>query len=146
VTAIRSAEGSVLQRISLELNERPTIGKRPEVKTAELPKKLSATLATEPKGEGADRFSAGTEQIYARWQGERLREHARIRVTWTAEKVEDVPADYKIDEASAIAGGRYSHGHFVLSRPPDGWAPGDYRADFYVDDELQASVRAKIVK
>ncbi len=146
VTTMRSKEGDILQRISLELKERPRIDKRPEVKPTEPPKKLSATLATEPAGEPAVEFSTDAPMIYARWEGRRLREHARIRVVWIAEKVEDIPANYKVDEASAVADGKYSHGHFVLSRPGDGWEPGDYRAEFYVDDELQETVKLRITK
>jgi hypothetical protein len=34
----------------------------------------------------------------------------------------------------------------VLSRPEDGWAIGDYRGEFYVDDLLVETVKLKIVK
>lgn len=146
VTTVRAKEGDILQRITLELKERPGIGKRPETKAAEAPRKLSASLATDPTGQPRDEFSTGTPNIYARWEGRRLRDHAKVRVVWIAEKVEDVPADYKIDEASAFSDGRYSHGHFVLSRPEEGWEPGEYRAEFYVDDALQETLKLKITK
>jgi hypothetical protein len=146
VTTMRSKEGDILQRISLELRENPKIEKRPEVKAMDPPKKLSASLATDPKGDPRDEFSAQTPKIYARWEGRRLREHAKVRVVWIAEKVEDVPADYKVDEASAFADGKYSHGHFILSRPEDDFEPGEYRAEFYVDDVLQETLKLKITK
>lgn len=144
VTTMRSDKGDLLQRISLELRERPKIAARPPVKPVEPPKKLVATLGTEPRGEPATIFSSDTPKIYARWQGHRLREHAKVRVVWIAEKVEDVPPDQKVDEAFAFADGRNSLGSFTLSRPEDGWVPGYYRAEFYVDEALEETVKLKI--
>ena len=146
VTTIRSDSGELLQRISLELTERPKIADRPPVKPTGPPKKLLATLGTEPRGDATTTFSSDTPKIYARWQGHRLREHAKVRVVWVAEKVEDVPPDHKVDEAFAIADGRSSSGSFTLSRPEEGWAPGDYRAEFYVDEALEETVKLKISK
>lgn len=146
VTTMRAKEGDILQRITLVLREPPGIGKRPAVKPVEPPKKLSASLASAPDGEPDASFSSDTEKIYARWEGRHLREHAKVRVVWIAEKVEDVPDNYKVDEASVFADGRNSHGHFILSRPEDGFEPGNYRADFYVDDVLQDTVKMTITK
>jgi hypothetical protein len=68
-------------------------------------------------------------------------------VDWIAENIgEDAPADYGADEASTIAEGPTSRGAFVLSRPDDGWVPGDYRAEFYVDDVLAETVKVKIIR
>ena len=38
------------------------------------------------------------------------------------------------------------NGAFTLVRPEDGWAPGDYRVEFYVDDVLVDVVKLKIVE
>ena len=69
-----------------------------------------------------------------------------MRVVWVAEKVEDVPSDHKVDEAFTFADGRSSSGIFTLSRPEEGWIPGNYRAEFYVDEALEATVKLKITK
>jgi hypothetical protein len=39
-----------------------------------------------------------------------------------------------------------SCGVFTLSKPDEGWAPGAYRVEFYVDDELSETVKLKIKK
>jgi hypothetical protein len=76
-----------------------------------------------------------------------LRDHAKIRALWIAEEVEGVaPPDYTIDEANASATTSDSHGVFTLARPEDGWTPGLYRVEFYVDGAFVDAVKLKIVK
>jgi hypothetical protein len=147
VTTMCASNGDLLQRISLELAERPKIVDRPEVKPGAAPKKLSVSLANEQFGKATTTFSSDTPQIYVRWQGQRLRKGAKVRAVWIAENIgDDAPPDYKADEASAIAESPTAHGVFTLSRPDDVWALGDYRAEFYVDDVLVEAVKLKIVK
>jgi hypothetical protein len=145
VTEMKRPSGALLQRISLELTELPKIANRPEVGPADPRKKLSVGLATEPMGKSATTFSSDTAQIYARWQGHDLRGHAKVRAVWIAENVSEVaPPDYKVDEASTIADSPNSFGTFTLSRPDEGWVPGDYRVEFYVDETLAETVKLKI--
>jgi hypothetical protein len=145
VTEMKRPSGALLQRTSLELTEPPKIANRPEVRPAEPTKKLSVGLATEPMGQPATTFSSDTAQIYARWHGHDLRGHAKVRAVWIAENVSEVaPPDYKVDEASTIADSPNSFGTFTLSRPDEGWAPGDYRVEFYVDETLAETVKLKI--
>jgi len=146
VTTIKMPGGGLLRRISLELKERPKIAPRPEVKPVPLPKKISVTVGKVPIGESTNQFRADTPKIYARWQGRGLRDQAKIRVVWIAEKAADVPPNYTIDEATTIADSRDAHGIFTLARPDTGWAPGDYRVDFYLDAELADTAKLKITK
>ena len=149
VTTMRAANGDLLERISLELAEPPRVTDRPEVKPEAAPKKLSVSFAKDQFGKANTTFSSDTPQIYARWRGQRLRKGAKVRAVWIAENIdigEDVPPDYKVDEASAVAESPTAHGAFALSRPEDGWAIGDYRAEFYVDEVLVETVKIKIVK
>jgi hypothetical protein len=142
ITTMRNKDGDMLQRIELDLKEKPKTAPRPEVKPQ---KKLSVGLSSEAMGNFATDYSTETPKIYARWQGRGLRSQARIRVVWIAEDVGDVaPANYTIDEATAVATIADAHGIFTLSRPEDGWAPGRYRVEFYVDDELIDTVKLKI--
>jgi hypothetical protein len=145
VTEMKRPSGALLQRTSLELTEPPKIANRPEVGPTEPTKKLSVGLATEPMGQPATTFSSDTAQIYARWHGHDLRGHAKVRAVWIAENVSEVaPPDYKVDEASTIADSPNSFGTFTLSRPDEGWTPGDYRVEFYVDETLAETVKLKI--
>jgi hypothetical protein len=147
VTTMRATNGDLLERISLELVEPPRVTDRPKVKPEAAPKKLSVSFAKDQFGNASTTFSSDTPQIYVRWQGQRLRKGAKVRAVWIAENIgEDVPPDYKVDEASAIAESPTAHGAFVLSRPDDGWAIGDYRAEFYVDNVLVETVKIKVVK
>jgi hypothetical protein len=145
VTTMRDAKGDLLQRISLELAERPKIVERPEVKPDATPKQLAVSLAKDRFGKPVTTFSSNTPEIYARWQGERLRQGASVKAVWIAENIgEDFPQDYKVDEASAVAESPTAHGAFTIARPEAGWAPGDYRVEFYVDDILVDAVKMKI--
>jgi len=146
VTAMEDAKGDLLQRISLELAEGPKIVERPEVKSDAAPKQVSVSLAKDRFGKSTTTFSSNTPKIYARWQGQRLRQGATVRAVWIAENIgEDFPQDYKVDEASAVAGTPTARGAFTLARTEDGWMPGDYRVEFYVDDVLVDAVKMKIV-
>lgn len=147
VTTMRAANGDLLQRISLELVECPKITERPEVKSDALPKQLSVSIAKEQFGNPVTTFSSSTPEIYARWQGQRLRTGAEVKAVWIAENIgEDFPQDHKVDQAAAVAESPTAHGAFTLARPEDGWAPGDYRMEFYVDDVFVDAVKLKIVK
>ena len=129
------------------MKERPKIGPRPEVKSIDASKKLSVTLGKEETGLATAQFGVDTPKIYARWQGHDLRSEAKIRVVWIAENIGDVaPPDYTIDEATATASAPNSHGVFTLSRPDEGWAPGDYRVEFLSMKLLSETVKLKISK
>jgi hypothetical protein len=147
VTEMRVLDGDLLRRISLELKEKPKIAPRPEVKPGQAIKSISASLGEAPIGEAAAEFKVETPKIYARWRGHRLRDHAEIRVVWIAEDIGEVaPRNYTIDEATATATSPEAHGNFTLSKPDDGWTPGSYRVEFYVDAKLAEIVKLKISK
>ena len=147
VTAMQDAKGDLLQRISLELVENPKIVERPEVKSDATPKQLAVSLAKDRFGKPTKTFSSNTPEIYARWQGQRLRQGASVKAVWIAQNIsEDLPQDYKVDEASVVAEAPTARGAFTLARPQDGWIPGDYRVEFYVDNVLVDTLKMKIVQ
>jgi hypothetical protein len=147
VTTMQGERGDLLQRISLELAEAPKIIERPQVKAESTPKRLAVSLAKDRFGKPTTSFTSSTPEIYARWQGQRLRQGANVKAVWIAENIgEDFPRDYKVDEASAIAETPRAHGAFTMTRPEDGWALGDYRVEFYVDDVLVDAVKLKIAE
>ena len=146
-TAVKGASGTVLQTSRLELKTSPKIADAPRAKNAPLSGKIfSVGLSSEPLGEFKTTFGRETGAIYARWHAQRLAPQAKIRALFVAESVADVAADYEIDEASAVAPAPSSGGTFTLSQPDGGWAPGNYRVEFYVDDTLTETVKLKIVK
>ena len=110
------------------------------------PKKLVAGVSKGSTGDFEGIFPTDCPRIYARWQGVNLRVKAKIRAVWIAEDVGDVAApNYKIDEAAAIATAPDARGVFTLSCPDDGWAPGKYRVEFYVDEKLEDTVKLVII-
>jgi len=145
-TIIKGESGSTLQKTTLILKEPPKVVAAPPKITTSSPEKFSAGVSNESTGEFKTEFKADTPAIYVRWRGHDLRNKAEIRAVLIAESVADVSADYQIDESSTTAPTSNSSGTFTLSTPEQGWAPGAYRIEFFVDDELAQTVKFKISK
>src|SRR5437762_3939654 len=147
VTTMQDAKGDLLQRISLELAEGPKIVERPEVKSDATPKQLAVSLAKDRFGKPTTTLASNTPESYARRQRQRLRQGASVKAVWIAQNIsEDLPQDYKVDEASVVAEAPTACGAFTLARPEDGWMPGDYRVEFYVDNVLVDAEKMKILQ
>ena len=68
-------------------------------------------------------------------------------MAWVAEDVGDlVEPNFVIDETVTVASAPDASARFTLGRPPDGWAEGKYRLEFYVDDILVETERVTIGK
>ena len=128
------------------LKELPKVASAPQKSVTPQPGKLSAGVSSELKDEFKTEFKTDTPAIYARWRGQGLPEHAKIRAAFIAENVADVSADSEIDESSADVPTPNASGIFTLSKPEEGWAPGSYRVEFFVDDQPAETVKFKISK
>jgi hypothetical protein len=111
------------------------------------PKKLTVEVSSDPAGGLKTQFKSDVTNIYVRWHGHDLPEGARIRVAWVAEDVGDlVDPNLVIEETETVAPAPDASARFTLGRPPDGWAEGKYRVEFYVDDLPVETVRVTITK
>ena len=137
----RSPSGDLLGRNTIELAKLPA---RQQTQPIAEKKKLEASVSTSSDGDPLNVISEDALQIVARWRGHGLRKNARIRAAWIAQDTGLAPVDFKVDEATAVAPIADAFGKFTLSRPPDGWATGKYRIEFYVDDELTETVELTI--
>lgn len=166
ITVVRGPTGGLLQRTTLELQKRPEIiakatptpspatappepSATPQEKkeSASPGKKLIVEVSPDPGGGSKTEFKSDVENIYVRWHGRSLPERAKVRVAWIAEDVGDlVEPNFVIDETESVAPAPDSSARFTLARPPDGWAEGKYRVEFYVNDELEETIRVTIVK
>lgn len=134
----RSPSDELLARNTLELVSLPS-------SNGEESKRLEASVSTSSDGDPLSIISADALQIVARWRAHGVRENVKIRADWIAEDVGDIaPAEYKIDEATAVATSSDATGTFTLERPEDGWAPGRYRVEFYLGNALSDTVRVTI--
>jgi hypothetical protein len=138
----RSPMGQLLDRRVIEMTASPSV----EPARAPLDTRpFEASVSTSTAGAPMDIISSDALQIVARWRVRRPAGNAKVRAVWIAEDTGGIaPADYKIDEATAIATPPESVGTFTLSRPPDGWAVGKYRVEFYVQDALAGTARVTI--
>jgi hypothetical protein len=166
ITVVRGPTGGLLQRTTLELQKRPEIISKPTPTASPAPappepsatspekkdsvspgKKLIVEVSPDPGGGSKTEFKSDVENIYVRWHGRSLPERAKVRVAWIAEDVGDlVEPNFVIDETESVAPAPDSSARFTLARPPDGWAEGKYRVEFYVNDELEETIRVMIVK
>jgi len=119
----------------------------PAEQTATPPKKLTVEVSSDPAGGLKTQFKSDVVNIYVRWHGHDLPEGATIRVAWVAEDVGDlVEPNFVIDETESVAPAPDASARFTLGRPPDGWAEGKYRVEFYVDNLLVETIRVTITK
>jgi hypothetical protein len=137
----RSPSGDLLSRNTIELLNLPA---RQQTQPIAEKKKLEASVSTSSDGDPLNVISDDALQIVARWRGHGLRKNARVRAVWIAQDTGIAPVDFKVDEATAVAPIADAFGKFTLSRPPDGWATGRYRVEFYVDDKLTDTVELTI--
>jgi hypothetical protein len=169
-TVVRGPTGGLLQRATIELQKRPEVVAKIEVTPTPVPvasptptapmrgpavetdpekigKKLTVEVSTDPAGGSKTEFKSDAENIYVRWRGNGLPKDARVRVAWIAEDVGDlVEPNFVVDETESVAPTADASARFTLGRPPDGWAEGKYRVEFYVNDELEETVRVTIVR
>jgi hypothetical protein len=169
-TVVRGPTGGLLQRVILELQKRPEVVAKPTATPTAVPvptatptapmrgpavetdpaksgKKLTVEVSTDPAGGSKSEFKTDAPNIYVRWHGHGLPEKASVRVAWIAEDVGDlVEPNFVIDETESVAPTSDASARFTLGRPPDGWAEGKYRVEFYVNDELEETVKIMIVK
>jgi len=125
----------------------PIVGPAIETDPTKAGKRLTVEVSTEPYGGSKTEFKSDAQNIYVRWHGHGLPKNARVRVAWIAEDVGDlVDPNFVIDETEGVAPAPDASARFTLGRPPDGWAEGKYRVEFYVNDELEETVRVTIVK
>src|SRR5207244_4053291 len=146
VTTINGPSGLLLQKTSLDLTEPPKIKAQPKAKSATESRKLSVGLSKEPAGDFTTSFASSTPVMYARWQGSGLPAPANIAAVLIAEAVANVGTGYEMEEDSAVAPASYSRGALTLDRPDEGWVPGNYRVDFFVDDAPAGTGKVKISK
>jgi len=147
-TAVKGPSGGVLQKTSLKLKEPPKLAPAPQRNDIpeSKPEKLSVGVSSEAKGEFKTEFKSDTPALYASWHSHGIADRAEIRAVFIAENVADVSADYQIDQSTTTAPSPNSSGVFTLSKPEEGWAPGNYRIEFFVDDQLAQTVKFTISK
>ena len=137
----RSPGGDLLSRNTIELVKPPAPHQSEPIAGK---KKLEGSVSTSSDGDPINVISDDALQIVARWRGHGLRKNARVRAVWIAQDTGIAPIDFKLDEATAVAPVGSAFGKFTLSRPPDGWATGKYRVEFYVDDVLTETLELTI--
>ena len=145
-TALKGESGSTLQKTTLILKEPPKVAAIAIKNVRRIGQEFSAGVSNQASGELKTEFKSDTPEIFARWHGSALPDKAEVRAVFIAENVADISADYQIDESTTTTPASNASGSFTLSKPEDGWAPGNYRVEFFINDELAQTAKFKIVK
>ena len=123
----------------------PTPSPSPVEESVPASPSLTVEVSSAPGGGHETQFKSDIQNIYVRWQGHNLPAGATVRVAWVAEDVGDlVDPNFIIDETETVATTPNFSARFTLGRPPDGWADGKYRVEFYVNDFLTETARVTI--
>ena len=129
----------LIQRITLELIEKPKVAPRPQVTSAPTQARLlHGALATSANGQPTMTFKSEVKNIFAIWQGDSLKKQDKIRCVITAE------ADGRKFELSTNAKEATDSGTFTFTASGRSWPQGKYRAEFFVGAELADTVRFTI--
>ncbi len=110
------------------------------------PASFKLEIAQEREGAPTNEIKSDVVNIFVRWSGENLPVHSFVRLAWVAEDVGDVAwPNFVVDETKTEISTPTFGARFTLSRPKDGWAPGKYRVNLYLDDDrIQATARVTI--
>ncbi|MDQ6912543.1 MAG: hypothetical protein M3128_06665 [Verrucomicrobiota bacterium] len=153
VTSARAPGGRLLNRVTTALTKvsrgqgAADSGPAVVVPSSSPPPQASFKLeiAQEREGAPAAEIKSDAENIFVRWNGENLPIHSVVRIAWVAEDVGDVAwPNFVVDETKTEISTPTFGARFTLSRPKDGWAPGKYRVDLYLDDQLQSAAKVTI--
>jgi hypothetical protein len=106
---------------------------------------VSVQVSRTRDGAAVTQFRSNAPAIFVRWSGEDLPVNSVVRIAWIAEDVGDlVEPNFVVDQTETEVTASEFGGRFTLSRPPDGWAPGKYRLELYLGDELLATTAVRI--
>jgi len=145
----RGPGGRLLQRVTtvltkLSLGETGTPSP-PPVTAAALPPRFTLAVAEKRDGEPVGEFKSDTPNIFVTWRGENLPVDETVRLAWVAEDVGDiVDPNFIVDQTETVVTTPEFGARFTLSRPKDGWAPGKYRLELYLEDTLMETVNVTI--
>lgn len=152
ITTTRGPTGRLLSRVTTVLAKFAIVPPAPSPPPAPVPPatpaaapKIKLEIAVERDGTPATTFRTDAPHLYVHWQGENLALNSVVRVAWVVDDVGDVAQpDFIIDQTETEISTPNSGARFTLSRPDDGWAPGKYRLELYVDDILMEKIAVSI--
>jgi outer membrane usher protein FimD/PapC len=106
---------------------------------------VEAAIAVDKDTKPTDTFDATVPKLYAFFRSTGTSKDDKFRGVWIADDVGGAaPANTKIDEASLAADQDNFYGAFSLTKPTNGWPPGKYHIDIYVNDDLATTVKFTI--
>lgn len=103
----------------------------------------SAATPFKPKLKSISPIPRNTPRIYCIFKPRRVPKGAILKSVCIAESVAGHPPDF-ILETFTTEVQRFKQDHFFIDAPADGWAPGNYRLELFVNDEFEIVVNFAI--
>lgn len=115
---------------------------------AETGTSIQSAFATDSKERQTEKtvFDLETPKIYIIYMLVDAHKGDKVKINWIVEKAEGYKDNTVFDTAESSSQAGAFYGAFGYSKPKGGWPPGAYRADLYVEDKLEKSVKFRIGK
>jgi hypothetical protein len=107
--------------------------------------KVKAFMSTGPDDDAVTSFMSDTPKLYTMFKTKGIQNGDKVRGVLIAENVGDVaPANSRVLETTLTLEEDTNDGDFNFSKPTNGWPPGKYRVEIYVNNELATTVKFTI--
>lgn len=111
---------------------------------AQAPRLENIVLSESKQGMSRAAFPTKTKAIFLRADLKDVPPGALLRGDWIAVKTKIAPANHKFNSAMLSVAPGMVRADFSLDRPPDGFPPGDYRVDLFINDRKVHAVTYKV--
>lgn len=136
--------GSVLMMVCAEAARGGVLDEEPPPRKPQ-PKIVQAFLLPEKPDGVPGRFTTDAVKISVGWRGQGLKAGDHLTAVWIAEDLGIASQrESKITDESATAYKPDDDGAFALGRPKEGWPPGRYRVEIYLNGQLAQIIRFTI--
>jgi hypothetical protein len=103
------------------------------------PPKVQVSIMQEEKGASATTFPSNVQKLYASFKTQGTKKGDKVRGVWisTAKSKKLYETTLTGDQANFV-------GSFSINGPAQGWPPGNYKAEVYLNNHLAASANFTI--
>lgn len=103
-----------------------------------------AFVATGPRELPTDVLPPDTGKLYVLFKTHGVTAGDKFRAALIADHAGKIAPNSKVTEASSTLDGDTIDGGISFTRPQNGWPPGDYHVDIYINNRLVTTTKFKV--